>query len=62
MTRIDKLEQALVKTYGKLDAFDKEQKLREIIDLKIESVVLALGVSRSSVHFIENYHNPGKSK
>ena len=36
---------------------DKENKLREFIDMKIESVVLKLGVPRSSVHFIENYHD-----
>ncbi len=59
LTRIDKVEQALVKAYGRMDEFEKEQRLREIIDLKIESVVLALGVSRSSVHFIENYHTSG---
>jgi len=59
LTRIDKVEHMLVKTYGKMDEFEKEQRLREIIDLKIESVVLALGVSRSSVHFIENYHTSG---
>ena len=59
LTRIDKVEQALVKMYGKMDEFEKEQRLREIIDLKIESVVLALGISRSSVHFIENYHTAG---
>lgn len=29
--------------------------MRELIDLKIENVVLSLGISRSSVHFIENY-------
>ena len=34
---------------------EKEQRLREIIDIKIERVVLNLGVPRSSVHFIENY-------
>ena len=38
-----------------LDDFEREQKLREIIDMKVERVVLALGVSRSSVHFVENY-------
>ena len=38
-----------------LDDFEREQRLREIIDMKIEKVVLNLGVSRSSVHFIENY-------
>ena len=59
LTRIDKVEQALIKMYGKMDDFEKERRLREIIDIKIEGVVLALGVSRSSVHFIENYHTNG---
>ena len=60
LTRIDKVEQSLIKKYGKMDDFEREQRLRETIDIKIESVVLALGVSRSSVHFIENYHTTGK--
>lgn len=38
-----------------LDDFEREHKLREVIDMKIEKVVLILGVSRSSVHFIENF-------
>ena len=38
-----------------LDDFEREHKLREIIDMKIEKVVLNLGIQRSSVHFIENY-------
>ena len=38
-----------------LDDFEREQRLREIIDMKIEKVVLNLGISRSSVHFVENY-------
>ncbi len=38
------------------DDYEREQKMREVIDMKIESVVLKLGVPRSSVHFIENYH------
>jgi hypothetical protein len=29
--------------------------LREVIDMKIERVVMNLGITRSSVHFIENY-------
>jgi len=35
---------------------EADQMLRERLDMKIESVVLRLGVPRSSVHFIENYH------
>ena len=39
----------------RLDDFEREHKLREVIDMKIEKVVLNLGVPRSSVHFIENF-------
>jgi len=60
LTCIDKVEEQLVqdeeeRTGEKLDDLAKEQKLREIIDMKIERVVLNLGISRSSVNFIENY-------
>lgn len=46
LTRIDKVEKDI----------EAEEELREILDMKIESVVLKLGIPRSSVHFIENYH------
>lgn len=60
LTCMDKLEEKIIeeeerKSGEKLDDLEKEQRLREIIDIKIEKVVLSLGVSRSSVHFIENY-------
>jgi len=38
-----------------MDDIERDQKLRETIDMKIEKIVLSLGISRSSVHFIENY-------
>jgi hypothetical protein len=65
LTCVDKVEDNLQKDEmdrtGKiLDEFEKEQKLRDIIDMKIERVVLNLGISRSSVHFIENYKNDGE--
>jgi len=44
-----------------MDDFEREQKLRETIDFKIEKIVLNLGVSRSSVHFIENYKTDDNS-
>ncbi|CDW88736.1 UNKNOWN [Stylonychia lemnae] len=60
LTCVDKIEDKLVeeeelKTGQQLDFFEKEQKLREIMDYKEEKVVLNLGIQRSSVHFIENY-------
>ena len=61
LTRVDKVEEKLNKAYYKKKStddenFDKEAKLRELIDKKIESVVSKLAIPRSSVHFIENYH------
>jgi len=49
------LQEEEVMTGRKLDEFEKDQRLRETIDMKIEKVVLNLGISRSSVHFLENY-------
>ncbi len=60
LTCIDKVEQKLEaeakELHGRqLNEFERERKLRETLDMKIEQIVLALGVSRSSVHFVENY-------
>jgi hypothetical protein len=35
---------------------ERQSKVREIVDTKLEQVVHALGVPRSSVHFLENYN------
>ena len=60
LTCIDKVEQIMneeeEERLGRpLDDFERENKLKDIIDMKIEKVVLNLGIPRSSVHFIENY-------
>jgi len=60
LTCIDKVEQKLEaeakELHGRqLNEFERERKLRETLDMKIEQIVLALGVTRSSVHFVENY-------
>lgn len=60
LTCIDKVEEIMKEEEEErigrpLDDFEKEHKLREIIDMKIEKVVLNLGIPRSNVHFIENY-------
>lgn len=58
LTRVDKVEEKLDREYQKkgIEGFDRESKLREIIDTKIELVVSKLNIPRSSVHFLENYH------
>lgn len=60
LTCMDKVEQYMIEEeearLGRpLDDFEKEKRLREIIDVKIEKVVLSLGINRASVHFVENY-------
>eukprot|EP00403_Amphidinium_massartii_P017504 CAMPEP_0178427406 /NCGR_PEP_ID=MMETSP0689_2-20121128/29731_1 /TAXON_ID=160604 /ORGANISM="Amphidinium massartii, Strain CS-259" /LENGTH=349 /DNA_ID=CAMNT_0020049117 /DNA_START=59 /DNA_END=1108 /DNA_ORIENTATION=- len=55
LTRIDKVEEELAKEPGLQDA-DRDLKLRQILDKKIEDVVMRLDISRNAVHFIENYH------
>ena len=68
LTCMDKVEQYMIEEEEErlgrpLDDFEKDKRLREIIDVKIEKVVLNLGINRASVHFVENYksvHNPSK--
>jgi len=60
LTRIDRVEESLAKSGGSADPADVELRLRQVLDKKIEDVVLKLDVSRTSVHFIENYHSAGQ--
>lgn len=55
LTRIDRVEEKLAKTATN-DTGDPGLRLRQVLDKKIEDVVVKLDVSRTSVHFIENYH------
>lgn len=54
LTRIDKVEKHIP---PQTEAAEAELRLRQLLDQKIEAVVLRLGISRASVHFVENYHN-----
>lgn len=57
LTRVDKLSEKIevMIRKGQILPRDREKMLRELQDIKIESVVTRLGIPRSSVHFIENY-------
>lgn len=59
LTRVDKLEEKVnsMIVRGKIQPNQKEKVLREMQDVMIENVVQKLGIPRSSVHFIENYHS-----
>lgn len=58
LTRVDKLEDNISKQIkkGLIRAEDRLIKLKEMQDTRIENVAHKLGVPRTSVHFIENYH------
>ena len=58
LTRVDKVEEKFLKmkNVNNLTEYEREGKLRELIDKKIEDVVVKLNVPRENVHFIENYH------
>mmetsp|Transcript_24027 Transcript_24027/g.42682 ORF Transcript_24027/g.42682 Transcript_24027/m.42682 type:complete len:341 (-) Transcript_24027:729-1751(-) len=49
LTHIDKLHEECLR------AGETESKFRELCEMKVESVVMRLGISRSCVHLIENY-------
>jgi energy-coupling factor transporter ATP-binding protein EcfA2 len=59
LTRIDRVEEKLAKAgpASPPDSAGAEFRLRQLLDKKIEDVVMKLDVSRNSVHFIENYHS-----
>lgn len=63
LTKVDKVEEKIREAlkFSKEDEYHQEAKLRELIDIKIEEVVLKLGVPRENVHFIENYHENSKT-
>lgn len=53
LTRIDRVEKEIP---SHIDPADAELRLRQLLDQKIETVVSKLGINRTSVHFVENYH------
>lgn len=59
LTRIDRVEEKLIKQGGVADDAEAELRLRQVLDKKIEDIVMKLDVSRTAVHFIENYHQGG---
>eukprot|EP00931_Biecheleriopsis_adriatica_P105130 TRINITY_DN79707_c0_g1_i1.p1 TRINITY_DN79707_c0_g1~~TRINITY_DN79707_c0_g1_i1.p1 ORF type:complete len:381 (+),score=89.07 TRINITY_DN79707_c0_g1_i1:137-1144(+) len=57
LTRIDRVEENTAKSSGSASLADRELKLRQVLDKKIEDICIKLDVSRNAVHFIENYHS-----
>ena len=62
LTRIDVFEKMVYNRNKKMSQSERNSKLNKLKDEKIETVIQTLGVNRSNVHFIENYHLDGQEK
>ena len=62
LTRIDVFEKNEFNRNKNLSQSEKNTKLNKSKDFKIEKVIQALGVNRSNIHFLENYHLEGQEK
>ena len=56
LTRVDECENNVRKRNNNLPETEIHSKINTMKDIKIEKVINILGVNRSNVHFIENYH------
>ena len=62
LTRIDVFENKFYERNKNISQSEKNMKLNKSKDIQIERVIQALGVNRSNVHFLENYHIEGQEK
>jgi len=62
LTRIDVFEKNILDRNKRLTQTERNTKLNKLKDEQIEKVILALGVNRSNIHFLENYHVEGQEK
>lgn len=56
LSRVDEFEKNILLRNQNLLESEMHTKLNKMKDIKIEKVISILGVNRSNVHFIENYH------
>ena len=54
------LEKYINENYMKIPSTERSTKVNTLKDEKIEKITEILGVNRSNVHFIENYHSENK--
>ena len=59
-SRIDVFENKFYARNKNISNSEKNIKLNKSKDIQIERVIQALGVNRSNIHFLENYHNEGQ--
>ena len=56
LTRIDVFEKNVFDRNKSINQSERNTKLNKLKDIQIEKVIQALGVNRSNIHFLENYH------
>jgi len=56
LSRVDEFEKNILLRNQNLPESERHTKLNKMKDIKIEKAISILGVNRSNVHFIENYH------
>ena len=59
LTRIDIFEKFVSQRNKNLSVSDRSSRVSTLKDEKIEKVIEKLGISRTNIHFIENYHDDG---
>jgi len=62
LTRIDVFEKNVFDRNKNIPQTEKNTKLNKLKDEQIEKVIQTLGVNRSNIHFLENYHLEGQEK
>ena len=62
LTRIDVFEKMIFNRNKNISEIERNTKLNKKKDEKIEAVIQTLGVNRSNIHFLENYHLEGQEK
>ena len=62
LTRIDVFEKNVFDRNKNISQSERNTKLNKLKDIQIEKVIQALGVNRSNIHFLENYHLEGQEK
>ena len=60
LTRIDVFEKNVFDRNKNISQIEKNTKLNKLKDEQIEKVIQTLGVTRSNIHFLENYHLEGQ--
>ena len=62
LTKLDELEKKICEKYQDLWENEINSKLKRLKDIQIEKIISILGVKRSNIHFIENYHSGNEVK